>query len=189
MNLPTLVLVSIGLAMDCLAVSVATGMTVTGRRWICALRLGVTFGAFQAGMFLVGWLFGLSLRAVVAHWDHWLAMALLAFIGVRMIRESFREKTGSPPADGHPSFARLMLLGLATSVDASAVGLGMSLLGGDLLLNCSMVGAFSFGVSIAGVFAGFRLGKTFGPRAELVGGLVLLGIGLDVFLTHLVKGV
>jgi putative Mn2+ efflux pump MntP len=190
MSLPLLLLVGLGLAMDCLAVSIATGVSIRDHRVRCALRLGVTFGLFQALLFLLGWLFGSSFRAFVAPVDHWIAMLLLGVIGLKMARDAFAEST-EPPGEwtGHPGAARLLVLGLATSVDAFAVGLGLSLLDASLALSTSVIGVFSFGLSVIGVLLGARLGAAFGRRAELLGGLVLLGIGLKTFISHVTAGI
>jgi len=184
------IFIAFALAMDCFAVSVASGVILRGTsRPAAVLRLAFLFGLFQALMPLAGWLLTSRFSGVLQRVDHWIAFAMLAFIGGKMVVESFR-------GEERPSFSPLALrtqlaLAVATSIDALAVGITYACTGYDrictLLLPVGIIGAVSFLMGLLG----FRLGKSFGDavnrkfRPELCGGLILIGIGLKILLTHL----
>ena len=184
-----LVLLSVALAMDCFTVSLMSGVMLRRALTAAILRMALLFGVFQAAMPLVGWLgtahFSQYLEAV----DHWIAFGLLAFIGGKMIKESFDD-------DSQPSFNPLrlrtqLLLAVATSIDALAVGISMACLGYDhitaLTLPLVMIGTASVVLSIAGYWLGVRFGRIVARRIkpELIGGLVLVFIGIKVLLSHI----
>lgn len=185
-----LLLLSVALAMDCFTVSIMSGVIL--RRGFCAaiLRMAVLFGVFQAAMPLIGWLgtahFSQYLEAV----DHWIAFALLAFIGGKMVWESFHDE------EEHQSFNPLslhtqLLLAVATSIDALAIGISMACIGynhmSQLTLPLLMIGMVSMLFSLLGYWSGVRFGRTIARRMkpELLGGLVLISIGVKVLLSHL----
>ena len=184
-----LLLLSVALAMDCFTVSLMSGVMLRRALTAAILRMALLFGVFQAAMPLVGWLgtahFSQYLEAV----DHWIAFGLLAFIGGKMIKESFDD-------DSQPSFNPLrlrtqLLLAVATSIDALAVGISMACLGYDhitaLTLPLVMIGTASVVMSIAGYWLGVRFGRIVARRIkpELIGGLVLVFIGIKVLLSHI----
>ena len=131
-----------------------------------------------------GWLAGSSIASLIERFDHWIAFALLAWVGARMMKESFANGEKEDPCN--PSRGKtLVMLSLATSIDALAVGLSLALVNGSIVFDSLLIGAISLLFSLAGLAIGNRLGCKFGKRMELVGGLVLVGIGIRVLLSHL----
>ncbi len=184
MGLPEIILIALGLAMDAFAVSLGAGATryVNGPRPV--FRLSFHFGLFQALMPVLGWLAGLSVAQLIAQVDHWIAFALLAFVGARMIRSGLdadREMHTSDPSRG----GTLVMLAVATSIDAFAVGLSLAMLRVNILYPALVIGVITGGLSLVALLIGSRLGKVFGKRMEIVGGLILIGIGLRVVISHL----
>jgi putative Mn2+ efflux pump MntP len=181
----TILLVAIGLAMDCFAVSLGVGTagTAVGRR--PTFRLFFHFGLFQAGMTILGWLAGKTVVTYISAIDHWVAFGLLAFVGIRMIRSGLR-KEGEQPAIADPSRGlTLVMLSIATSIDALAVGLSMALLNVNVLWSAIIIGGVSAALSLIGLSIGSQLGLRFGKSMEVFGGIILIGIGLRVLITHL----
>jgi putative Mn2+ efflux pump MntP len=185
MDFLTLLGIAFALAMDAFAVALATGMnltTLTGRH---LFRLGFHFGLFQALMPVIGWLAGLTVQRQIAGWDHWIAFGLLAFVGGHMLWEAWREteeeKSASDPTRG----LSLVLLSVATSIDALAVGLSLSVLGVSIWTPALVIGLVAGALTVAGMLLGRRAGDRWGPRVEIVGGLILIGIGLKILFEHL----
>ncbi len=182
----TIFLIAIGLAMDCFAVSLGVGTagTATGPR--PTFRLFFHFGLFQGGMTLLGWLAGKTVVTYIAAVDHWVAFALLAFVGVRMIRGGL-QKAGEEPAIPDPSRGlTLVMLSVATSIDALAVGLSLALLDVNVFWSALLIGGVSAVLSLVGLLLGNQLGLRFGKVMEILGGIILVGIGLRVVITHIV---
>jgi putative Mn2+ efflux pump MntP len=183
-TLYTSVLLGIGLAMDAFAVSlgVGTGQSAPGRR--SKIRLAFHFGIFQGLMTFLGWLGGITIVSFISAIDHWIAFTLLLYVGVRMIRSGLHSEEQTFSRD--PSKGGLMvLLSLATSMDALAVGLSMAVLGSPVIIPALVIGLVTFGISLLGIFSGHRLGMKFGKRMEITGGLILIAIGLRILWTHL----
>jgi putative Mn2+ efflux pump MntP len=181
----TIMLIAIGLAMDCFAVSLGVGTagTAVGVRPI--FRLFFHFGLFQAGMTILGWLAGKTVATYISGLDHWVAFGLLMFVGVRMIRGGL-QKTNEGPSIPDPSRGfTLVMLSVATSIDALAVGLSLALLSVNVFWAALLIGIVSAGFSLAGLLLGNQLGMRFGKSMEVLGGLILVGIGLRVLITHL----
>jgi putative Mn2+ efflux pump MntP len=181
----TIFLIAIGLAMDCFAVSLGVGTagTATGPR--PTFRLFFHFGLFQAGMTLLGYLAGKTVVTYISAIDHWVAFGLLAFVGVRMIRGGLREE-GEEPAIPDPSRGiTLVMLSVATSIDALAVGLSLALLDVNVLWSALLIGGVSAVLSLVGLTLGNQLEMRFGKTMEVIGGVILIGIGLRVLITHL----
>ena len=181
----TIFLIAIGLAMDCFAVSLGVGTagTATGPR--ATFRLFFHFGLFQAGMTLLGWLAGKTVVTYISSIDHWVAFGLLAFVGVRMIRGGL-QKAGEEPAIPDPSRGMtLVMLSVATSIDALAVGLSLALLEVNVVWAALLIGGVSAVLSLVGLLLGNQLGLRFGKSMEILGGIILLSIGLRVLITHL----
>lgn len=186
-----LLLLSIALAMDCFTVSLMSGVILRRGITIIILRMALLFGIFQAAMPLAGWLgtahFSQYLEAV----DHWIAFGLLAFIGGKMIWESLHNDEDDEPSFNPLRLRTQLLLAVATSIDALAVGISMACLGYNhittLTLPLVMIGATSVVMSIAGYWLGVRFGRIVARRikAELIGGLVLVFIGIKVLLSHI----
>lgn len=182
MDLTMIVVIAIGLAMDAFAVSIATGAVYRQPKVNHALRMALAFGAFQAIMPVAGWFAGLALKNFVAGYAHWAAFALLTFIGVKMIYESFKLKR----ARGHLSIAMLLTLAIATSIDAFAVGMTFSfLLASSLAIAVIIIGLVTFIMSYAGFYIGKSFGHFFETGIEAIGGLILIAIGVKILLEHL----
>jgi putative Mn2+ efflux pump MntP len=189
MSLWEIVLIAAALAMDCFTVSVVSGVIIRKNRWGVVLRMAFLFGFFQALMPLVGWLVIHYFQSSVEAFDHWIAFGLLAFIGIRMIRDAFapEEESQMNPV----SLRTQLLLALATSIDALAVGISLSCTGyetlGQLTLPLLVIGLFSFLFSVLGFVLGVRFGDVVARRwkPELVGGVILIAIGIKILLEHL----
>jgi putative Mn2+ efflux pump MntP len=179
----TIFVIAIGLAMDAFAVSMAHGMTIRKRRVASGLTMAGSFGIFQALMPVLGWLAGLSFIELIAGFDHWLAFGLLAAIGGRMIytartsNKEDKETKLTPPV--------LLVLSVASSIDALAVGLSFSLLGESITTPVIVIGLATFVIAFTGFSFGNRLGKIFEHKVKAVGGLVLIAIGIKILLEHL----
>jgi len=184
LDLLSIVFVAVGLAMDAFAVSVANGLAVSRLRVRFALKIALFFGVFQAVMPMVGWLLGLGLRDLIGSFDHWIAFGLLAFVGGKMIYESFKLEEAENPRDDL-SLAMLLVLSVATSIDALAVGLTLSIIKVNIITPAVIIGIVTFALSYAGVFIGDRFGHFFEKKIEALGGLILIGIGLKILVEHL----
>lgn len=175
-------LVGGGLAVDSCLVALAYGVSASGSRLGGALRIGAIFGLFQGGMLALGWLVGAPVATLLHRYDHWIAFTVLAVIGVRTIRESGEDSARGKDA---ASLARLALAGIATSIDALAVGFGMSLAEEPLAAALSS----TLAITALGSAACFASGRAIGARAERaahwIAGLVLIGLGLRILLSHL----
>lgn len=184
MTVAELLFLSVGLAADAFAASVCRGLAMKrldGRR---ALLVAAFFGVFQMLMPLLGWLFGSSFADRIGSWDHWVAFLLLALIGGKMIRDSFAGEEDARPDDF--SFRTLLLLAVATSIDALAVGVTFAMLEGvDVLFSASVIGTVTFLLSLCGVLIGNRFGDRNRGAAERIGGAILILVGLKILLEGL----
>jgi putative Mn2+ efflux pump MntP len=176
-------LIGIGLAMDCFAVSLSAGAAYPADHLRIALAYALSFGAFQAGMCLFGWVLGVGFASFIAAYDHWIAFFLLLIIGVKMIREGLEE---GPPQPGRQALAALTVLSLAvaTSIDALAVGISFAVLAISPYLPAVIIGLVSLCFSIAGVMFGKQLSRIVGSRVDILGGVILILIGLRVLVEH-----
>lgn len=180
----TIALISIGLAMDAMTVSLGIGTAGQIASLRGKIRLAAHFGIFQSGMTALGWLIGGSIIQYVEAFDHWIAFILLAYVGSNLIRSGLSEERQAFKQD--PSTGRvLVILSFATSIDAFAVGLSIALIQVPVLLSVLAIGVVSVALSAFGLFAGVKLGEKFGKRMEILGGLILFGIGIRVLITHL----
>jgi putative Mn2+ efflux pump MntP len=187
MDLATTLFIALGLSMDAVAVSMASGCAAPRVDARQAFVLSSLFGLFQALMPLAGWLAGLGFQSLIARFDHWLAFVLLAWIGGRMIVASRRSgECRSRPQRLKPM--TMLALALATSIDALAVGLSFSALAVAILRPALVIGLVTFALSLLAAFAGRRFGARLAGRAELLGGLVLLAIGVKILFEHLRRG-
>jgi len=178
--------IAVGLSADCFAV--ALGGSVSGKACSKAgvLRASVSFGLFQAGMPVLGWLLGRTAVGLIGAYDHLVAFALLAFVGGRMLRASLQRDKGEAGKTDITRGLPLLVLSVATSIDALAVGLTFALLETNIALASATIGAIAFAGTVAGFMLGARSGKLVGKRAELVGGIILIAIGLRILLSHIV---
>lgn len=177
----SLMLLAVGLAMDAFAASVAQGAS-SGSRAAAALRIGAAFGAAQAIMPLIGWGLGLAFAPVVRAADHWVALVLLGFIGIRMVREGL-SRDDDAPARQLIGWA-LLATAIATSIDAAAAGVALPMLGIPIIIACAVIGVTTAILSFGGVYLGAVAGARLGKAAEVAGGLVLIGLGLKIFIEH-----
>ena len=184
MELMTIIVIAVGLAMDAFVVSIVSGSTYRQLHVKHALRMALFFGAFQAFMPLIGSLAGLSLKDYIQNYDHWVAFGLLAAVGGKMIYESFKIKTDEENPDPSNIFV-LLVLSVATSIDALAIGITLSLITSSVTLAVIIIGLITFVLSYAGVLIGKRFGHFFENRIEALGGLVLIGIGVKIVFEHL----
>ena len=179
-----LFLLAVGLSMDAFAVSVSSAMTIDNLRKRDAAKFGLFFGVFQAGMPLLGWLCGCAFSSYVITFDHWVAFVLLSFIGGKMILEAVREEDEC--RENPLAFSVLLVLAIATSIDALAVGVTFAFMPGlPVLPSVALIGAVTFVISTCGALLGKKAGSALGTKAELVGGLILIGIGLKILVEHL----
>ncbi len=184
MDALTILLIAVGLAMDAFAVSIASGMTISRNRRRAALLTAGFFGGFQMLMPAIGWAVGLTFADFIAGFDHWIAFGLLAFIGAKMIYEGTKkEQNHNSPTDLR--LHALLILAVATSIDALMVGLSFAFLQTSIVLPIAAIGVVTFSLSLVGFYFGCGLGKVFGHRIEIVGGVVLIAIGLRILLEHL----
>jgi len=188
-----IVVLALGLAMDATAVAAARGMALSRIRPRHVLTVAVLFGGFQALMPALGWLVGTHIGPLVEAWDHWLAFGLLGGIGLKMLWEA----RSGPHRDSDSGidleqrdrelFAPkvMIVLAVATSIDALAVGLTLPLLNAPFFLSLGTIGVTAGVLSALGLFAGRKFGAVLGPRLDIVGGLILIGLGLKILLEHL----
>ena len=180
----TIIIIALALAMDAFAVSIVSGSAFRQLKVRHALRMALFFGLFQAFMPLLGALAGLKIRNYIAQYDHWVAFILLVAVGCKMIYESFKIKSANNNFDPSNIYV-LLVLSVATSIDAFAVGITISFLDLSLALAVSVIGAVTFLLSCLGTFIGKKFGHFFESKIEAVGGLILIGLGLKILLQHL----
>lgn len=184
MDLLSLIFTGIGLAMDASAVSIAKGMSLPNEKnKNYALKLGLAFGIFQGLMPLIGYLAGSTFSGYIQSVDHWVAFILLALIGLNMIKESREEKESEEVSD--LSLKVILLLAIATSIDALAVGVSFAFLKVNIVLACSIIAIVTFILSFICVMVGKRLGSLFQKYAEIFGGIILMMIGAKILIEHL----
>lgn len=183
MSISALLLLAVGLSMDAFAVSVCKGLAIKQINIKKALIVGLYFGVFQAGMPVIGYLLGASFQEKIQTIDHWIAFVLLSIIGINMIREAFSKK--EEEADGSLDFKTMLVLAVATSIDALAVGVTFAFLKVNLLFAVATIGIITCGLSMVGVKIGNVFGTKYKARAEFAGGAILLFLGIKILLEHL----
>jgi len=177
------ILIALGLALDAFAVSVGASSNGSLTDTRSKIRLSFHFGLFQFLMPVVGWYIGIRIEPLVKNFDHWIAFALLLYVGGKMIKASFDDASESVKTN--PSKGKmLVILSVATSIDALVVGLSLAMIKIDIWEPSVIIGIVTGFLSLAGIYIGRYLGKKFGSRMELVGGLILIGIGLKILLSH-----
>ena len=184
MNLSSTTFLALGLAADAFAVSLTSGLLIQRIKINKALKIALFFGGFQCLMPLIGWGAGINFIHLLANLDHWIAFGLLSFIGGKMIYESCQlenEREKFNPLDLYT----LLVLAIATSIDALAAGLGLSLLQISIVLAASLIGIITFCLSFIGVFIGHKIGDKLNNQIEIMGGLVLIFIGSKILFEHL----
>jgi putative Mn2+ efflux pump MntP len=176
--------IAVALAMDAFAVAVVAGLSLDPLTRRHVFRLAFHFGLFQALMPVLGWLAGRAVHERIAEYDHWVALALLGFVGGRMILGAFRDEDGAAAPQDPTSGWTLVMLSVATSLDALAVGLSLAMVGSPIVLPAVVIGAVAAAFTAAGMLLGRRLGGLWGKRVEVVGGLVLVAIGVRIVFEH-----
>jgi putative Mn2+ efflux pump MntP len=187
MEIITVLFLAIGLSFDSFAVSVCSGLNLPQIRFFQATKIAIFLALFQALMPLVGWLVGNSIKSLIEPVDHWIAFGLLSLIGGKMIIESFinsEEREIKNPLH----IKVILLLSLATSIDALAVGFSFATLLEKILIAVIIIGSVTFIASMLGILLGKKTGPKINKYAEIIGGLILIGIGAKIMIGHLLNG-
>ena len=183
MRVVELLLLSIGLAMDAFAVSVCKGISMKKMNWKKAIVIGLYFGGFQALMPTIGYFLGTAFQSLITSIDHWIAFILLGIIGGGMIKEAFEDDKENVNDD--VGFKTMIILAIATSIDALAVGITFAFLNVNLILAVSLIGIITFIISVIGTKIGNRFGDKYERKAEMVGGIILIFLGIKILLEHI----
>ena len=179
-----ILLLAIGVSMDAFAVSIGKGLMAKRASWREALTVGLWFGGFQALMPVIGYYLGISFADLVTKIDHWIAFGLLVLIGGNMIREALR-KDDDKPMDSSFGFRTMLVLAIATSIDALALGISFAFLGTNLWRAILIIGLTTFAFSVVGLLIGKKVGTRFHAGAEILGGIILIAIGVKILVEHL----
>ena len=185
MGIIEILLIAVGLSLDAFAVAIGASSSGTLADARSKFRISFHFGLFQFMMPVIGWALGISVEPLVKNFDHWIAFVLLLYVGGKMIKESFdKDEKG---ARGNPSKGlTLIILSVATSIDALVVGFSLALIKVDIWQPSVLIGITTGLLSLAGIYIGGFLGSKFGSKMEFLGGLVLIGIGLKILISHLI---
>lgn len=183
MELLEILLIAIGLAMDAFAVSVCKGLSMKKMNWKKALIIGGYFGFFQALMPIIGYFLGSTFENLVTKIDHWIAFGLLVLIGTNMLKEAFANDEENYNDD--VNFKTMIVLAVATSIDALAVGITFAFLQANILISAIVIGIITFLISVVGVKIGNKFGDKYERKAETVGGLILIFMGIKILFEHL----
>lgn len=184
MDLITITLIGLGLTGDTLAVSITTGLAIQKIRFFQAIKIAVVLAVFQAFMPLAGWFLGSQIKEYMVEFDHWIGFILLSLIGGKMIWESFK-KEGKKKEFNPLKTMVLIGIAVATSIDALVVGVSFAFIDVDILVSMAIIWFLTFMVCMTGVFIGKKTGSLFGKKVELLGGLILIGIGIKILVQHL----
>jgi putative Mn2+ efflux pump MntP len=184
MDFITIFLIAVGLSFDTFAVSVSSGLTIRHIRFFQAVKIAIILAFFQALMPLIGWILGKQVSGHIANYDHWIAFGLLTALGLKMAWESLKkdnEKSNFNPLNP----AVLLGMAIATSIDALVVGVSFALVELNIYWSVLIIGVVTFLVSTVGMLFGKKVGGKLGKRMEIIGGLILIGIGLKILLGDL----
>lgn len=179
-------MIAVGLSMDAFAVSVTDGICYSDGDVKLTLAIPITFGAFQGAMALLGFFLGSAVSGIMADIGHFVAFIILASIGAKMIVEAIRERGEAPACVRKLKAGELLVQGVATSIDALAVGLGLAALGHNLFFSCTVIASVTFIFCFCGVLIGRRCGVFLKDKAVITGGIMLILIGLKILLEHLI---
>lgn len=180
-----ILLLALGVSMDAFAVSIGKGLTAHRVSWREALTVGLWFGGFQSLMPVIGYYLAFSFADLVARVDHWIAFGLLLLIGGNMIREALEKDEAEKEADASFGFRTMLILAIATSIDALAVGISFAFLQAPLWSSIIIIGLTTFAFSVVGLLIGKKVGDRFHKGAEIFGGLILIAIGVKILIEHL----
>ncbi len=183
MIISEIILIAVGLAMDAFAVSICKGLSMKKMNWKKAIIVGLYFGIFQGLMPVIGYFLGTTFQSLVTKIDHWIAFVLLVLIGGNMLKEAFSEEVETCNDD--VDFKTMIVLAVATSIDALAVGITFAFLETNIALAALIIGVITFILSVIGVKIGNKFGAKYEQKAEIVGGLILILMGFKILLEHL----
>jgi len=184
MNLSATLLLAFGMSMDAFAASMGKGATLHKPKFSEALRTGLIFGAIETLTPLIGWGLGMLASQFVLEWNHWIAFILLTFLGGRMVIEGVRNDVGDDEPVQRHGFWLLVTTAIATSLDAMAVGVGLAFLQVNIIATALAIGCATLIMSTLGMMVGRFIGPLLGKRAEILGGIVLIGIGVQIMWSH-----
>jgi manganese efflux pump family protein len=186
MNLSTTLLIAVGLSADATAVALCSGSLIRHLKLNKMLKIALFFGGFQAMMTLIGCLIGEAVVSMLASIDHWISFGLLAAVGGKMIHEAFADEEHEDEYDPLNTWT-LTVMAIATSIDALAVGVSLVTVQSEILRASAIIGITTFGLSMQGVFVGHQFGNVLGRKIEIIGGIILIGIGLRILLGHVLQ--
>ena len=178
-----ILLISIGLAMDAFAVSVCKGLAMKKMSWKKAIIIGLYFGIFQAVMPVIGYFLGTTFEKFITYVDHWVAFILLVGIGINMVKEAFNKE--SENRNDNVDVKTMLVLSIATSIDALAIGITFACLKIHIVMPVITIGLITFIISVIGVKIGNQFGDKYGKKAEIMGGVILILLGIKILLEHL----
>jgi len=186
MNPISILLLGFAMSTDAFAAAIGKGAAMTRPRLSQALRVGLIFGAIEAITPIIGWLLGKGAARYVEVWDHWIAFALLLVLGLHMIWNGLKPESAEPADEAKKhGFVGLALTGLSTSIDALAVGVGLAFIDTPIAVVAAVIGLCTFSMVTLGVMLGRVLGEMVGKRAEIIGGVILIGVGVVILYEHL----
>lgn len=196
MDIISVLFIAIALAMDAFSVSITSGMVLKKVKFGASFKIGIFFGVFQFIMPCIGYFLGSAFASLITSFDHWIAFILLGFIGGKMLYEAIKDSDEEENIKNPLDNKLLTMLAIATSIDALAVGVTFATMGMAVMLPCTLsqlallqssgiIGIVAFLISFAGVHIGGKFGNLFGNKAEILGGIVLIGIGAKILIEHL----
>lgn len=183
MGIIEIIMIAIGLAMDAFAVAVSKGISIKNINSKSILIISIYFGVFQALMPILGYLLGVNFETYVVQIDHWIAFILLSYIGISMMKEAFGKEDNS---NEDLSIKAMLPLAIATSIDALAIGITFAFLQVNIISSSAIIGTITFAISCMGVIVGNKFRGTYGKKAELLGGVILIIIGIKILIEHLI---
>lgn len=181
MDFITILLIAIGLSFDTFAVSVSTGISIYAIKFHQAMKVAFILSFFQSLMPFMGWFIGKQVQHLISNYDHWVAFGLLFLLGLKMIYDSFKNESGRKLIN----LTFLIGMALATSIDALVVGISFAFMDTNIYWSILIIGVVTFLVSMTGIFCGKEVGGKLGKRMEILGGLILIGIGFKILISHL----
>lgn len=188
MSVLSLLLIAIGLSMDAFAVSVTKGMTIKDIKFKDSIKIAVYFGIFQGLMPVIGWVLGIGFKDYITSLDHWIALILLSILGGKMIYEAVKSKGKEDKEEEKCVQAidnkQIILLAIATSIDALAVGISFAFLDTSIIMASSIIAIITFFICSMGVTIGKKFGDLVSSKAEIIGGVILIVIGVRIFIEH-----
>jgi manganese efflux pump family protein len=183
MHLSEVILISVGLSFDTFAVSVSSGLCIRDIKFLQAVRIALVLAFFQTLMPMIGWIGGTQVEKYLSHFDHWIAFGLLTVLGLKMVIESITNENEKKLNPLIPKV--LLIMALATSIDALVVGFSLAFIQTKIIIATLIIGFVTFIFAMTGMLAGKKVSGKFGSKMEILGGLILIGIGLKVLFSHI----